>query len=221
LGFACSLAYVGGTLPCGRFYYENVDGFFGNSFLRLSYEYIYLYLGFVAHVTDRLERLYCNGAAWRRSLAALVFQFNAQATVSVSALPVSAETGVVEAAVAATPVPELVSDTDEEDVPMPESRVILRSEHLTYTQVSEIAHAEIAATNEALRINARRRQRRLAREAAHRAAAPAPLWVRLLQQGQERFLASILDIHGLYFQRTLVINHFLTPEMWRLTWGFL
>jgi len=63
------MLYVGGTLPCGRFYYENVDGFFGNSFLRLSYEYVYLYLGLLAHVSDRLERLYCGGAAWRRRLA--------------------------------------------------------------------------------------------------------------------------------------------------------
>lgn len=54
--FLGSILYVGGTLPCGRFYYENVDGFFGNSFLRLSYEYLYLYLGCLAHVIDKLER---------------------------------------------------------------------------------------------------------------------------------------------------------------------
>merc|ERR1711976_1090144 len=38
LGLVGSILYCGGTLPCGRFYYEAVDGFFGNSFLRLSYE---------------------------------------------------------------------------------------------------------------------------------------------------------------------------------------
>jgi len=61
--YACffgSLAYVGGTLPCGRFYYENVEGFFGNAFLRLSYEYIYLYLGFLAHAVEALERGYSS-----------------------------------------------------------------------------------------------------------------------------------------------------------------
>jgi hypothetical protein len=63
-----SIAYVGGTLPCGRFYYENVDGFFGNSFLRLSYEYVYLYLGFLAHVVDRVERVYALGGLGRRPL---------------------------------------------------------------------------------------------------------------------------------------------------------
>ncbi len=56
MSFFSSILYVGGTLPCGRFYYENLDGFFGNAFLRLSYEYLYLYLGCVAHLVDRLER---------------------------------------------------------------------------------------------------------------------------------------------------------------------
>lgn len=54
--YLASLVYVGGTLPCGRFYYETVEGFFGNSLLRLSYQYIYLYMGFIAHIVDRLER---------------------------------------------------------------------------------------------------------------------------------------------------------------------
>lgn len=67
-GLVASLTYVGGTLPCGRFYYENVDGFFGNSFLRLSYEYVYLYLGFIAHITDRAERAFALGALGRRLL---------------------------------------------------------------------------------------------------------------------------------------------------------
>lgn len=63
VAFFGSIIYLGGTLPCGRFYYENVDGFFGNSFLRLSYEYVYLYLGVLAHAVDRLERSYASGAA--------------------------------------------------------------------------------------------------------------------------------------------------------------
>ncbi len=56
VSFFASILYVGGTLPCGRFYYENVEGFFGNSLLRLSYEYVYLYLGLLAHTADLLER---------------------------------------------------------------------------------------------------------------------------------------------------------------------
>lgn len=62
VGFFASILYVGGTLPCGRFYYENIDGFFGNAFLRLSYEYLYLYLGLLAHVIDQLERRFLAGA---------------------------------------------------------------------------------------------------------------------------------------------------------------
>ena len=68
MGFLGSIVYLGGTLPCGRFYYENVDGFFGNAFLRLSYEYVYLYLGVLAHGIERLERSYATGAAHLRSL---------------------------------------------------------------------------------------------------------------------------------------------------------
>lgn len=58
--FVGSILYCGGTLPCGRFYYESVDGFFGNSFLRISYEYVYLYMLLFAHLGDRLERAYCS-----------------------------------------------------------------------------------------------------------------------------------------------------------------
>lgn len=56
LAFLMSLVYVGGTLPSGRFYYESVEGFFGNSILRLSYQYIFIYMGFLAHAADRSER---------------------------------------------------------------------------------------------------------------------------------------------------------------------
>jgi len=59
VAFLASMAYVGGTLPCGRFYYEGVEGFFGNTWLRLSYQYIFMYLGFALHATDRSERWVC------------------------------------------------------------------------------------------------------------------------------------------------------------------
>jgi len=54
--FIGSILYVGGTLPCGRFYYEAVEGFFGNVFLKLSYQYIFLYMGLIIHVIDLIER---------------------------------------------------------------------------------------------------------------------------------------------------------------------
>lgn len=54
--FLGSMLYCGGTLPCGRFYYEAVEGFFGNIFLKLSYQYIYIYLGFIVHAIDVFER---------------------------------------------------------------------------------------------------------------------------------------------------------------------
>lgn len=61
------MLYTGSVLPCGRFYYESREGFFGNPLLRASYEYLYLYLGVFAYTADRLERGYaCGAAGWRR-----------------------------------------------------------------------------------------------------------------------------------------------------------
>jgi len=75
VGLFSSMLYLGGTLPCGRFYYENIEGFFGNSFLRISYEYIYVYLAFLAHTVDAFERWYMGAALhklfFKRLLVAL------------------------------------------------------------------------------------------------------------------------------------------------------
>lgn len=54
--FVGSMLYCGGTLPCGRFYYEVVEGFFGNILLKVSYQYIFLYMGFIIHIIDLIER---------------------------------------------------------------------------------------------------------------------------------------------------------------------
>lgn len=54
--FVGALAYVGSVLPCGRFYYESVEGFFGNIFLKLSYQYIYMYMIFIMHFADKFEK---------------------------------------------------------------------------------------------------------------------------------------------------------------------
>ena len=57
VAFVASLLYVDGTLPSGRFYYESFEGFTGNAWLRISYQYLYVYLGYLAHVADRFDRL--------------------------------------------------------------------------------------------------------------------------------------------------------------------
>lgn len=67
--YMTSMIYVGGTLPCGRFYYEAVEGFFGNSMIRLSYQYIYVYMGFLAHVIDRVERALNSAPAQQQTTA--------------------------------------------------------------------------------------------------------------------------------------------------------
>ena len=55
--FVMSILYVGGTLPCARFYYEGDDGASGNSLLRVSYQYIYCYLAVILHISDRVEKV--------------------------------------------------------------------------------------------------------------------------------------------------------------------
>lgn len=71
--FLGSILYCGSALPCGRFYYEAVEGFFGNIFLKLSYQYVYLYMGLIVHVIDMIERgllsvpyfkAYCSAAEY-------------------------------------------------------------------------------------------------------------------------------------------------------------
>lgn len=71
VAFVASILYVGGTLPCGRFYYEGVEGFFGNSVLKLSYQYLYLYMGALVHALDALERWMVTLPAAKRTLTAL------------------------------------------------------------------------------------------------------------------------------------------------------
>jgi len=68
---AASVLYAGGTLPCGRFYYEAVEGFFGNSVLKLSYQYVYLYMGALVHALDALERWSNSLSANKRGLVGL------------------------------------------------------------------------------------------------------------------------------------------------------
>jgi len=77
VGLLSSILYVGGTLPCGRFYYENIEGFFGNSFLRVSYEYVYIHLGFLAHVIDAFERWYLSSALHKFTLGRVLVSLGA------------------------------------------------------------------------------------------------------------------------------------------------
>lgn len=65
--FVLSLAYVGGTLPCARFYYADDEGFFGNSLLRLSYQYLYIYLIFIVHYVDKIEKRVCTIAVAKKN----------------------------------------------------------------------------------------------------------------------------------------------------------
>lgn len=66
-----SVLYVGGTLPCGRFYYEAVEGFFGNAVLKLSYQYVYVYMGALVHILDAVERWITSLTSTRNTMSNL------------------------------------------------------------------------------------------------------------------------------------------------------
>lgn len=50
-----SLFYITSILPCGRYYYEVEAGYVGNVWIKFSFQYIYLYLGWIIHNTDFIE----------------------------------------------------------------------------------------------------------------------------------------------------------------------
>lgn len=52
-----SLFYITSILPCGRYYYEVEAGYVGNVWIKFSFQYIYLYLGWIIHNVDFIEYL--------------------------------------------------------------------------------------------------------------------------------------------------------------------
>lgn len=55
--FLWSLFYIASILPCGRYYYEVEAGYVGNVWIKFSFQYIYLYLGWIIHNLDFVEYL--------------------------------------------------------------------------------------------------------------------------------------------------------------------
>ena len=53
--FMMSLYCVASLLPCGRYYYEPEGGYVGNPWVKFSYQYMYLYLGWFLHHLDLIE----------------------------------------------------------------------------------------------------------------------------------------------------------------------
>jgi hypothetical protein len=56
--FICSCFYVNSILPCGRFYYDVSQGFSGSTILKLSYQYIYIFLAFLYHNLEPIDYLF-------------------------------------------------------------------------------------------------------------------------------------------------------------------
>ena len=53
--FMLSAYCTSSMLPCGRYYYEPEGGYVGNPWVKFSYQYIYLYLGWFLHHLDLIE----------------------------------------------------------------------------------------------------------------------------------------------------------------------
>jgi hypothetical protein len=50
-----SLACASSMLPCGRYYYEPEGGYVGNPWVKLSYQYMYVYLAWIIHHLDLID----------------------------------------------------------------------------------------------------------------------------------------------------------------------
>jgi hypothetical protein len=50
-----SLYCANSMLPCGRYYYEPEGGYVGNPWVKFSYQYMYLYLGWIVHHLDLID----------------------------------------------------------------------------------------------------------------------------------------------------------------------
>ena len=50
-----SMYCTASMLPCGRYYYEPERGYVGNPWVKFSYQYCYIYLGWLLHHLDIIE----------------------------------------------------------------------------------------------------------------------------------------------------------------------
>jgi hypothetical protein len=50
-----SMYCAASMLPCGRYYYEPEGGYVGNPWIKFSYQFAYMYLGWIIHHLDILD----------------------------------------------------------------------------------------------------------------------------------------------------------------------
>lgn len=53
--FLLAMFTTASMLPCGRYYYEPEGGYVGNPWTKFSYQYIYLYLGWILHHLELID----------------------------------------------------------------------------------------------------------------------------------------------------------------------
>ena len=63
--FLTSLICTTSMLPCGRYYYEPEAGYKGNPWVKVSYQYVYFYLGWLLHHVDRIDQYVYKYSYWQ------------------------------------------------------------------------------------------------------------------------------------------------------------
>ena len=56
--FMFTLLTTASVLPCGRYYYDPESGYVGNVFIKLSYQYVYLYLGWLVYNLEFIDIIF-------------------------------------------------------------------------------------------------------------------------------------------------------------------
>ena len=63
--FLLSLICTTSMLPCGRYYYEPEAGYKGNPWVKVSYQYVYFYLGWLLHHVDKIDQHVYRYSYWQ------------------------------------------------------------------------------------------------------------------------------------------------------------
>jgi len=71
--FLVALICTTSMLPCGRYYYEPEAGYKGNPWVKISYQYVYFYLGWLLHHVDRIDQFVYRYSYWQLRLITPVF----------------------------------------------------------------------------------------------------------------------------------------------------
>ncbi len=75
--YLMSMFTAASMLPCGRYYYEPEGGYVGNSWVKFSFQYMYLYMAWLIHHLDLIEHLVFQCLQMRKRLYTQFYQKSA------------------------------------------------------------------------------------------------------------------------------------------------